>query len=76
MLQEVELVPDPAHWLPPWRGAGLLQERLRDLLPPPQEWLHVPQPPQPPQLPCTATVIVVIDVVIIAIIVVVILIIQ
>ena len=43
----------PLHCLPPYRGVGLVQDRVRVLLPPAQLLLQVPHPPQLLHLPST-----------------------
>lgn len=54
MLQDEDEEEEPEQYCPPPDGAGLLQERDRDLVPPPQFLLQLPQLPQPPQFPFTA----------------------
>ena len=53
MLQVADSVADPEQAKPPLDGAGLLQSRVRDRVPPPQVRLHVPHADQAPQLPLT-----------------------
>jgi len=53
-LQEVDCEPDPAHWLPPWAGAGLLHDLDLVQVPVSQVTEHPAQEPQDPQLPWTA----------------------
>ena len=55
VLHEVLPELEPGHWLPPCCGAGLSQERVRDLLPLPQVRLHVPHAAQEPRAPSTET---------------------
>ena len=54
VLQLVLWLESPGHLLPPPKGAGLIHERERDWVPPPQALLQDDHPPQPPQLPCPA----------------------
>lgn len=53
VLQATESVELPQQLFPPYIGVGLLQERDRVLVPPPQVTGQYPQPPQLPQPPCT-----------------------
>jgi hypothetical protein len=53
VLQVADSVDAPEQARPPLEGAGLLQSRVRDRVPPPQVRLHVPHADQAPQLPLT-----------------------
>ena len=56
MLQACDSAPDPEQAAPPLDGAGLLQRRVRDWVPPPQVRLQAPKADQAPQLPLTAII--------------------
>ena len=45
MLHDVELDVDPLQGFPPEVGAGLVQDRDRDLVPPPHVFEQLPQEP-------------------------------
>jgi len=58
VLHACDSDPDPAQVAPPLDGAGLLQRRVRDWVPPPHVRLQVPKADQVPQFPLTANLIV------------------
>ena len=53
MLQACDSDPDPGQVAPPLDGAGLLQTRERDCVPPPHVRLQAPKADQAPQFPLT-----------------------
>ena len=53
ILQSDAVLLLPGHPEPPYAGAGLLQDRVLDFLPRPQDLVHDVHPAHPPQTPFT-----------------------